>query len=103
MSGCCDVLTKPLNQADVERLLDTFVPNHETAAIACSGRDYYHHYRIVGYSDALARTVDLARKRLRRQPVLITGERHRKGTDRPTDPRRKQKVHGAVCKSKLPL
>ncbi len=74
-SGCCDVLTKPLNQADVERLLDTFVPNHETAAIACSGRDYYHHYRIVGYSDALARTVDLARKAAPTSaPVLITGE-----------------------------
>jgi DNA-binding NtrC family response regulator len=70
-----DALVKPLSAEQVERLLDTFVPNHETQAVAWSDHDHGVPYRIVGCSDLLARTVELARKAAPTSAaVLIAGE-----------------------------
>ncbi|MBE0534912.1 MAG: sigma-54-dependent Fis family transcriptional regulator [Phycisphaerae bacterium] len=74
-SGFADTITTPLSAAQVERLLDTFVPNHEIEALAWSDRDHDCRYRIVGCSAPLARTVELARKAAPTSAaVLIAGE-----------------------------
>ena len=73
--GCCDFLIKPLEPAEVDRVLDTFIPCHKVCAIDSAQENSKLLYRIVGRSAKLAHTVELARKIAPTSaPVLITGE-----------------------------
>ena len=74
-SGCKDVLVRPLDPAQIEALLDTFLPSHavSTAASACEGTRCL--YRIVGRSPNVIQAVELARRIAPTSaPVLISGD-----------------------------
>jgi len=73
--GCCDFLIKPLDCEKIESLLDTFLPNHSIASIASAHEDTRCLYRIVGRSESLVQTVELAKRIAPTSaPVLISGE-----------------------------
>ncbi len=73
--GCCDFLVRPLESQRIERILDTFLPNHSISTIASAHEDTHCLYRIVGQSSNLVQTVDLAKRIAPTSaPVLITGE-----------------------------
>ena len=74
-AGCCDFLIKPLQPEKIESLLDTFLPNHSISTIASAQEDIRCLYQIVGRSEKLAQTVNLAKRIAPTSaPVLITGE-----------------------------
>jgi len=69
------ILSKPVDESQVEQLLDTFVPNHKTKILAHSRKGCISSCRIVGCSGTLAATVELARKVAPTSaPVLIAGQ-----------------------------
>jgi len=73
--GCSDFLIKPLGQRGVEKVLDTFLPNHGVATIASAQQGTCELYQIVGRSPKLVQTVRLAEKVAPTSvPVLITGD-----------------------------
>jgi DNA-binding NtrC family response regulator len=73
--GCCEFLLKPLEQDEIERLLDTFVPNHEVSTLAGAQQNSHYLYPIVGRSAKLMQTVHLAKQVAPTSaPVLINGE-----------------------------
>jgi DNA-binding NtrC family response regulator len=74
-AGCCDFLVKPPARRRIEAILDTLLPNHPIRNC-----DYAEHglrtlYRIVGKSEKLTQTIELAKKIAPTSiPVLISGE-----------------------------
>jgi DNA-binding NtrC family response regulator len=73
--GCCDFLPKPLEHDEIDRLLDTFLPNHNVSTLAAVQQNSHYLYRIVGRSAKLMQTVDLAKRIAPTSaPVLIGGE-----------------------------
>jgi len=73
--GCCDFLIKPLDRDKIEKLLDTFLPNHSVSTAASANEDTHCLYRIVGRSANLIQVVELAKKIAPTSaPVLINGE-----------------------------
>jgi len=69
-AGFSEVLIKPVTEAGVNNIIDTFLPNHQTDSIAKAGP-----YNIIGQSNALKETTDLAIKVAPTSaPVLITGQ-----------------------------
>jgi DNA-binding NtrC family response regulator len=76
--GCCDFLIKPPGPERIENLLDTFLPNRRVSTIASADdpRTSGHKlYRIVGRSQKLLQTIELAKKIAPTSvPVLVTGE-----------------------------
>lgn len=73
--GCRDFLVRPLDRAQVETLLDTFLPNHAASTAASAWEDTRCLYRIVGRSANVIQTVELARRIAPTSaPVLITGD-----------------------------
>ena len=74
-AGCCDFLIKPLQREKIERLLDTFLPNHSVSTIASAQEDIRCLYQIVGRSEKLVQTINLAKRIAPTSaPVLISGE-----------------------------
>lgn len=74
-TGCDEFIVKPVAGKLLENLLETFVPNHETSVLAAGDHSNGPSYRIIGSSDSLKRTIQLARKVAPTSaPVLITGE-----------------------------
>jgi DNA-binding NtrC family response regulator len=74
-AGYAEFLLKPLTPEHIENILDIYLPNHKTQAIAAVGDGTKCLYNIIGASPALAQTVTLARKVAPTSaPVLITGE-----------------------------
>ena len=74
-AGCCDFLIKPLDSEKIERLLDTFLPNHSVQSCASADQDSHNLYSIVGRSAKLLQTVNLAERIAPASaPVLISGE-----------------------------
>jgi len=74
-AGCCDFLIKPLEPAEVDRVLDTFLPRHKVSAIDSAKENTRLLYRIVGRSARLAHTIRIAKKIAPTSaPVLISGE-----------------------------
>jgi len=74
-AGCCDFLTKPLRREKIEGMLDTFLPNHSVSTIASAQEDIRCLYQIVGRSEKLLQTVNLAKRIAPTSaPVLISGE-----------------------------
>jgi len=74
-SGCSDFLVKPLDGRRLERLLDTYLPNHALSTIDSAQEDTRSLYAIVGRSAKLAQTINLARKVAPTSvPVLVSGE-----------------------------
>ena len=74
-AGCCDFLIKPLQPEKIESLLDTFLPNHSVSTIDSAQEDIRCLYQIVGRSEKLVQTVNLAKRIAPTSaPVLITGE-----------------------------
>ena len=61
-AGCCDFLIKPLRREKIEGMLDTFLPNHSVSTIASAQEDIRCLYQIVGRSEKLVQTVNLAKK-----------------------------------------
>lgn len=73
-AGCVDYMVKPLQEDVVGRVIERYVPNHRVA-VAASGGDGGCGYEIVGSSEAIVRTVQLAGKVAATSvPVLIAGE-----------------------------
>ena len=73
--GCRDFLTKPLDRAALEALLEALLPNHDVPLAAADRADARCLYRIAGRSRCLAETVRLARRVAPTTvPVLIGGE-----------------------------
>jgi DNA-binding NtrC family response regulator len=74
-AGCSDFLTKPLDREKVEKILDTFVPNHRVCIIASANEGDDNLYTIVGKSTKIIQTVELAKKIAPTSvSVLISGE-----------------------------
>jgi DNA-binding NtrC family response regulator len=74
-SGCSDFLIKPLNKEKIEKILETFVPNHNVSVIACSEQGDENLYTIVGKSARLIQTVELAKRIAPTSiSILISGE-----------------------------
>jgi len=74
-AGCADFVVKPLEESVIERLLETFLPNHNVVTLASAQENMRCLYQIVGGSTKLAETVALARKVAPTSvAVLITGE-----------------------------
>jgi len=74
-SGCFDFLTRPLDRQKIDRLIDTFLPNHNVSTVACAEDGTEMLYTIVGKSAKMIQTIELA-KRIAPTfvPVLISGE-----------------------------
>jgi len=73
--GSYDFLIKPLARAQIERLLDTFLPNHGVSTIASAYEGTNCLYRIVGRNANMVQTVNLAKRVAPTSaPVLISGE-----------------------------
>lgn len=73
--GYTRIIVKPILPQQIEEILDTFLPNHQTQTVAWSKQGCSYPYRIIGASPALARTVQLAKKVAPTlAPVLITGQ-----------------------------
>jgi DNA-binding NtrC family response regulator len=74
-AGCSDFLIKPLNKDKVEKILDTFVPNHKVCVIASADEGDENLYTIVGKSPKLSQTVELAKRIATTSvSVLVSGE-----------------------------
>ena len=74
-AGCCDFLIKPLEREKIEGLLDTFLPNHSVSTQASADEDTHSLYQIVGRSEKLVQTINLAKRISPTSvPVLISGE-----------------------------
>lgn len=74
-AGYSEFLVKPLSVACIEKLIDTFLPNHKTRILEDSYRETRCIYQIVGTSDELIHTIRLAKKVAPTSaPVLITGQ-----------------------------
>ncbi len=73
--GCKDVMVRPLKPAQVETLLNTFLPNHAVSTAASAHEDTRCLYRIVGRSPNVLQTVELAKRIAPTSaPVLISGD-----------------------------
>ena len=74
-TGCCDFLTRPVEQPKIKKIMDTFLPNHNVSTIASSDEDIHTLYQIVGRSTKMSQTVGLAKKIAPTSiPILINGE-----------------------------
>jgi len=74
-AGCCDFLIQPVSIKQLEKLLDTIVPNRSVRTVAATEEGAGCVYKIVGKSPNLIQTVNLARKVAPTSaPVLISGE-----------------------------
>ena len=74
-TGYAEFLLKPLTTKHIENILDIYLPNHKTQAVAAAAGGTKCLYNIIGRSQALAQTVTLARKVAPTSaPVLITGQ-----------------------------
>jgi DNA-binding NtrC family response regulator len=74
-AGCSDFLIKPLDKAKVEKILDTFVPNHGVCVIASANEGDEDLYTIVGKSPKLIQTVELGKRIAPTSvSVLVSGE-----------------------------
>jgi DNA-binding NtrC family response regulator len=74
-AGCCDFVLQPVSQKQLEKLLDTIVPNRRVETLAATEEGTGCVYKIVGKSPNLTQTVNLARKVApTNAPVLISGE-----------------------------
>lgn len=74
-AGCVDFVVKPLEESVIERLLETFLPNHNVATMASAQENMACLYQMVGRSPKLAQAIALARKvAATSAAVLITGE-----------------------------
>jgi DNA-binding NtrC family response regulator len=74
-AGCCDFLIKPLQREKIEGMLDTLLPNNSVSTIASAQEDIRCLYQIVGRSEKLVQTVNLAKRIAPTSaPVLISGE-----------------------------
>ncbi|HEX41133.1 MAG TPA: sigma-54-dependent Fis family transcriptional regulator [Phycisphaerales bacterium] len=73
--GCCDVLPKPIDGRRLERVLDTYLPNHGVAKIAAAREGGWPLFEIVGRSPRMIQCVELAKRvAATSAPILITGE-----------------------------
>jgi DNA-binding NtrC family response regulator len=74
-AGCRDFLTCPLDRQKVTELLDTYLPAHSGSTVAFAEHDIRTLYRIVGKSQRLIQTVNIAKKIAPTSaPVLISGD-----------------------------
>ncbi len=74
-AGCRDFIIYPFDRADITALLEKYLPVNRGSTINCAQQDIRTLYRIVGKSQALIQTVNLARKVAPTSaPVLISGE-----------------------------
>jgi DNA-binding NtrC family response regulator len=74
-AGCSDFLIKPLDKEKIEKILDTFVPNHKVCVIASADEGDENLYMIVGKSAKLIQTVELAKRIAPTSvSVLVSGE-----------------------------
>jgi two-component system response regulator HydG len=74
-AGCDDFVVKPVSKESVEEIFNTFLPNHKVEVLASIHSGDKYPYRIVGSSNQLKQTVELAKKIAPTSaPVLITGE-----------------------------
>jgi DNA-binding NtrC family response regulator len=74
-AGCSDFLIKPLDKEKVEKIFDTFVPNHRVSVIASADDGEENLYTIVGKSPKLIQTIQLAKRIAPTSiSVLISGE-----------------------------
>ena len=74
-SGFSDFVAKPFNTKALSEIIDGYLPNHAAEVLdsGCSRAD--NHYYIVGVSEALKQTIELAKKvAATSAPVLINGE-----------------------------
>jgi two-component system response regulator AtoC len=73
--GCCDFLIRPPQGNKIEKLLDTFLPQHDVSTADCANADARCLYKIVGSSPSVIQTVELAnRVAPTSAPVLISGD-----------------------------
>ncbi len=73
--GCKDVLVRPPDPAQVEMLLDAFLPSHAVSTADSAHEDTRCLYRIVGRSPNMIQTVELAKRIAPTSaPVLISGD-----------------------------
>jgi DNA-binding NtrC family response regulator len=74
-AGCSDFLIKPLDKEKIEKIFDTFVPNHRVSVIASADDGEENLYTIVGKSPKLIQTIQLAKRIAPTSiSVLISGE-----------------------------
>lgn len=74
-AGCCDFLIKPPDREKIQILLDTLLPNHTIRTCDSAEHGIRTLYTIVGRSQKLLQTVNLAKKVAPTSvPVLISGE-----------------------------
>ncbi|MHC4186683.1 MAG: sigma-54-dependent transcriptional regulator [Planctomycetota bacterium] len=74
-AGCSDFLIKPLDKEKIEKILDTFVPNHKVCIIASADEGDENLYTIVGKSAKLIQTVELVKRIAPTSvSVLVSGE-----------------------------
>lgn len=73
--GCDDYLIEPVTAEAIDNMLDSLLPSHAVSNAAAAEDGTRRLLQIAGRSDALRRTLDLARKVAPTSiPVLITGE-----------------------------
>ncbi|MGC9453833.1 MAG: sigma-54-dependent transcriptional regulator [Phycisphaerae bacterium] len=74
-NGCDDYLIEPATSEAIEDMLDSLLPSHAVSNAAAAEDGNRRLLQIAGRSDALRRTLELARKVAPTSiPVLITGE-----------------------------
>lgn len=74
-AGASEYITHPINNEELETLLDNLLPDHEEYLAAEVNKDNQYIYRIAGQSTALMETIELSRRiACSSIPVLISGE-----------------------------
>jgi len=74
-AGCCDFVIKPVSSEKIEELLDSLVPSRQVNVCDSAEQGMENLYTIVGNSQKLRQTVELALKVApTTAPVLVSGE-----------------------------